>query len=483
MKTGLLQKSFFPSAGQLNRQYGLFCFTVMAIMGILYAAPAYALLYGPIGAQVPCPFDDGFTFLVVTCLQAAIEDATYRMLAEFSLIMEGPIGALIVFNISLFGVQAVMGVSEINKKALALVIKIGCVLVFADNLGGFAPDVFAIMVEAQKLVIDNIGYTGNFECEVTAAAASAFFNSAIWLKMDCLLDKLFQFEQPAMLFNAIFALISAALFSGSVGVMVFFMGLTALLNVLGFVFYAVWIFILAYIYVGFLIVISPLIVPLLLLGVTAESFGRWLDNVIAGIAIPVFVFAYLTLTLPLLDYVIFTAPESLEEVLGDDYTLWYRNEQQWCSQQVGTDQDDYQNVPNLGFDYITGPLKSILTPMMSGNTDLCATFGTSSLDFFEDHIPMMMKILDSLIKLLVVAYLLGSMMKQMPNVGAAIFHGGFGLLDRDGLPFSSALRGGLQEARTSMTRAVGSLGNGGGGAGFLSQGLPGASKGIQGLFK
>lgn len=459
------------------------CFVLLALLlALVAAAPAYALIYNTPAGPVPCPHDQGFTFLVVTCLQAAIEDATYRMLAEFSDIMWAPICALITLQISLFGVQAVMGVDEIPKRMYALIIKIGCVLLFADNLGGFAPDVFDIMTEAQALVINTIGYTDDIECDVTAAAASVFFNSAIWMKMDCVLNKLFQFEEPLMMYNAIFSIISAALFSGSVGVMVFFMGITMLLNVLGYVFFAVYMFVVSYLYVGFLIVISPLLIPMLLVGVSAAMYQRWLYNLVAGIAIPVFIFAYLAITLPVLNFSIFHANGSLEEVLGDDYSRWYRNEQQWCSQQVGTDPDNYRNVPNYGYDYINGPLRNILSPILSGNTDMCAMFGTSSLDFLEEHVPMLMKILDAVIRILITAYLLTTLLKQMPGVAAAIFGGGFGLrmIAAEGLPFSSAMKGGMQEARSSMTGTVNKLG---GTQGFFSQGLPGAAKGVSGIFK
>lgn len=455
---------------------------VATLAALACAAPAYALMYGPIGAPVACPYDDGFTFLVVTCLQAAIEDATYRLLADFSDIMWEPIAALITLQISLFGVHAVMGSSEINKRFFALLLKIGCVVLFADNLGGFAPTIFGIMEEAQRIIIENIGYTGDMECDA-AAAAAAFYNSEVWVKMDCILNKLFQYEEPLLLYNAIFALISSALFSGSMGVAVFFMGITMLLNVLGFVFYAVYIFIVAYMYVGFLIIISPLLVPLLLVGVSVGTYERWLYNMMGGIAIPVFVFAYLTITLPVLDHSIFGAAGSLQEVLGDELYEWYRNEQQWCSQQIGTDRDNYRNVPATGgFDYITGPLKNIVTPILSGNTDYCATFGTSSLDFLEDHVEMLMKILDAVLRILITAYLLTTLLKQMPTVAAQIFRGGFGLakLGMDGLPFESAMRGGMQEGKASMTKAVHGMS---GTSGFFSQGLSGATKGISGIFR
>ncbi len=468
---------------RLNRTYILFSAIALGVLVACYALPSYALMYFNGVSNVPCPFTEGFTFLVVTCLQQAIIDATMVFLAEFSEAMYSTVIALIVFQVTLFGVQAVMGVSEITKKAWALLLKIGVVLTFGYELGGFAPNIFAIMEEVQAVVVDSIGFTGDMECEVTAAVAGAFTNSAVWLRMDCIIDKLFKFSEPLLLFNAIFAMLSAALFSGTLGVAVFFMGITALLNVLGFVFYAVYIFILSYVYVGFLIAISPLLIPLMLVGVNLGMYERWLSNVIAGMGIPVFVFAYLALTLPILDYVVFVDPESLNQVLGDDYSLWYRNEQQWCSQQVGTDYDNYQkdnysNVPRIGgYDHVTGPLKNILTPMMSGNADYCAMFGTSSLDFYEKHIPMLMGIIDSLIKMLVVAYLLGAMMKKMAFLGASVFQGGFQLASAGagGMMFESALRGGMQEARASMTQVVGGQR---GGAGFMSGGLAGAIRGF-----
>ena len=123
---------------------------VIGIIGVLFSVPAFALAFGPIGAfgiGTICPMlgVPSFTFIIVTCLQLAIETSTMAWLANVSNFMEGPIAALITLQVSLFGVQAVMGSSEINKKFFSLLLKIGCVVLFADNLGGFAPDVFGIM--------------------------------------------------------------------------------------------------------------------------------------------------------------------------------------------------------------------------------------------------------------------------------------------------------------------------------------------------
>lgn len=447
----------------------LFLLVLIAAMG--YGGSAYALMYGG-GIPIPCPVISPFqyTFMVVTCLQLAIEDVTLTMLAGFSAVMWGPIGALITFQITMFGIQAVMGSSEINKKFYSLLLKIGCVVLFADNLGGFAPDVFDIMEEAQMVVVSGLGWAPSPLClpAVALGAASPFFNSAIWLQLDCFIDQIFMFGMPMMMYNSIFAFISAALFSGSVGVMVFFVGIIMLLCFLGFVFQAVYIFICSYLYVGFLIVLSPLLIPMMLVGVSASMYEKWLNNILGGIAIPVLVYLVLIFSLPLIT----GALQPLQDLLGTDYSPWYRNEQQWCSQQVGTDDaavGNYDNVPGSG-GWLNQPYaQNLLNPMLKGSTDYCAAFNTSSVDFLGKHVEMMMGVLDTLIHIFVPLYLLMKVMTIMPAVAAVMFQGGWNLanLAQQGLPFSSAMRGGMQDARNSMTR----------GMGLLNRGLPGGAAG------
>lgn len=460
---------------RLHKDFASFLIVAVVVMAAFYAFPAFALSYMDGGNLVTCPVNDWLVYTVVNCLQTAITAATITFLAAFSDVMYEPILALITLQVTLFGVQAAMGVAEIEKKAWALVIKIGVVLLFGQNLGGFAPDVFAIMEELIGTLLGIVG-TGNIQCDAIGAVGAAFASDLVWVKIDCLLDVLFKWGDPGQLFNGIFAFSSASLFSGSIGVMVFMMTLLALLNMLFFCFYAAYIYILSVIFVGFLIVMSPLLFPLLLVGVSVSVFERWLQNLLAGMAIPVFVVLFLVLMMPLLDDVITDNQESITQVLGPDYTNWYRNSQQWCSQQVGTDYDgyktdNYMNIPDRTIDHVLGPLKNILTPMMSGNTDYCAPVSTNSVDFYDKQVETLMDISDSMILLLVTAYLLTALMKQMATLGASIFNGGFMIagLGQEGMFFESALRGGAHKGNSS----IGMVGGNKSGLGFVSNGVSG----------
>ena len=85
------------------------------------------------------------------------------------------------------------------------------------------------------------------------------------------------------------------------GVMCFFIGVAALLSLIFFVLRAVFVFLVSYMQIGFLIIISPLIIPLLLFGPTTPAFETWFRNLLAAIAMPGLVFAYLCIMMPVLD--------------------------------------------------------------------------------------------------------------------------------------------------------------------------------------
>lgn len=451
------------------RDYHRAFFLAAGLLVAFYAMPAFALSYIDGNNVVTCPRDeeDGYIYTVVTCLQEAITSATIVFLSEFSDAMYSVILALITFQVTLFGVQATMGVAEVEKKAVALLIKIGVVLTFGQNLGGFAPDVFDIMQEAIDLIVGLAVDPESLTCEAAQSADSSLFAyDGVWRKMDCLLEPLFRILEPEKLFNSIYGLAGSAFSSGSLGVMVFLTAAMALLNILLFAYYAAYMYVLSLIYVGFLIILSPLLMPFLLVGVNIGIFEKWLHSLLAGMAIPVFVMVFLVLVYPALDKVINQHDESIGKVLGDDYTSYYRNPQQWCSQQVGTDydgyvKDNYKDIPEKTIDHVMGPLKNILTPMMSGNTDYCSPLETPSVDFREGHVAKLMDIADSMILLLVTAYLFNAIMKQMATLGASIFGGGFQIaaLGEEGLFLESALRGGMKKGG-SAPRMIG--GNKGG---------------------
>jgi type IV secretory pathway VirB6-like protein len=453
-------------------------FVVATLLAIATALPAWAISYFDGYTAVTCPYDEGFTFQIVVCFQTAVVVMTVVFLAQFSLAMQGIVLAVIALQVTLHGVQMASGTGEVKEKSMALLLKIAFVLAFSNNLAGFAPDVFDIMEEAQDMVIGAIGTPSVSQCDLAASAATPFSGSDLWISLDCILDKLLKFSQPLLMYNSALALLSTALFSGSIGVMVFFAGIGALMGLLGYVFYAVYIFVISYLFVAFLIIISPLMVPLILVGASVGMFEIWLRNIIAGMAIPLFVFAYLAITMPLLDHTVFQDDESIQKVLVEDYSPWYRNRQQACSQRVGTDPDNYKNVPATGgYDYIGGPLRNILTPMMSGSTDYCALFGFNSLDFGEKHVQKLMDIADALIRILFVAYILSALMKQMASLGAGIFGAGTQIASvaAEGLPFESALRRGMGGAQNTTTKMIGGTSTG---KGLMNGGLIGALRGL-----
>ncbi|GEM_PF-2282779 len=445
---------------------------ILLLMFLLNSAlPAYAFDYYEVDdsgtyTKTECPTQAGssYTRKVVNCAQKSIESATETFLSKFTDVMKPVTMAFSTLVIALLGIRLMNGEHEIEKKATALLIKLAAMWFFAFGLGGYAPAIFKIMTSMQTFILDIEMGTDTFQCQMPDG--SALLDS--WQKMDCIIGKLFGFGGGFTMVNSMLGIMSAVLFSGSMGVMLFFMGITALISVLMFAFRAVYIVIAAYLYVGFLITLSPLFVPLMMLGITSNVYSKWLSNLIGSMAKPVLLFVFLMISLPILDNVLFSKENSysLQSVVDKynitEFSSALQQSAQLFSLQTPTKTGGDGQKTVYGDDKYTKAgekqITDILNPALNGKMDIGSLFKPQTVDFSQlkdkDGKPVktsevMKDLTRSMLTVWVTVWLLANLLDAVITVSTGIFGGGSALRQVAGkMPFEKSIGGvigGLQQ--------------------------------------
>jgi TrbL/VirB6 plasmid conjugal transfer protein len=465
-------------------------FSVLLLAGMLLAVDglythAYALEFtSPLG-NVDCNTgDSSFAVKVVFCVKMAVFATTELFLAQVSEMMIPIISAVMLLTITLLGVRIATGERDPQKMVLGTLLKFGAVWLFADNFGaalngGLTDDVFATMEQLQATVITALYTSGTCVLGTSGLSGSYLIPTtfAPWEYIDCIFDYIFGFGLQATIASSIFGFIGSTFFSGTMGMMVFFLGIALVVALGMFAFRTVYIVLMSYIYVGLMIALSPIFIPLLMFKLTEQAFLKWLWNLIGGMAQPFFVVAYLAFAMPLLDAFVFDAgsEKSLVSTLGqgEEITKKYRLAAPVCEVSSPSDFDFFDDLPT---NRIIG---NILNPMDSGAMDWCGMFDFSKVDLGQEHIQELWKIGMSLVRILAVAFLILTIAGQIPILAAYVVGGGNALANSASAPilFESAIRGGLRNSMNTLSKGINGnpLFGGSSGAGSLMRGgVPGA---------
>lgn len=410
---------------------------LVLLLGVFASSDALALQYYNGGGWTRCPLSGSFTGLVVECIRLSVDTVTTQFLAAFSEIMVPIIAAMLSLSMLLYGVQILMGEPEIFKVGLKMLIRNGAVMWFAVNLGGFAPLVMESVTYLLGIVTDSINNVGIvFSCPISASSviagliSSATGTSLIWNRLDCIIEKLFGVGAGTAITASMFGMIYSLIFAGTFGVAAFALGMSTLLSLMFFVFRVVYGFILSYLYVGFLIAISPLMVPMLIFpNITGSMFDKWWKSLLSAVMMPAMLMAYLAIAVTIIDAALFTSNVALGKVITDDQIIKaYRKKQQFCQWQTAADRSTFKNhVPEgqAPQDYITGQQKNFLVPMLSGAFDMCEYFDAPTLDFARNGRTHTQVLLDITLGLFI-AYIVIGMVVGMFSAFSSVITGIFG---------------------------------------------------------
>jgi hypothetical protein len=311
------------------------------LLGLVVLAcpqPAYAYTFRWVDTTSPftgrvCPIDEigdyfdyqtnmrryGLTERIILCVKETVLFATNTLLLPaVSTYMAGTINICITLAILLWGILMVTGKTSAPVRDVFLLgMKAGGVLMFTANFNGWFPLMLDVMESMLNIVTSYVTYSASLNCPNVTSVD----NMVVWERVDCAMQTLLGGIFPITiggglsgqktLFLGITGFLVASLYSGTVGVIIAAFGFWIVINFLWTLARALYVFICAYIAFAFMVLISPLFIPMILFRVTKAYFEKWLKLTMGFILQPIFLFAYLAMLLAAFDVVVYTGPRSL----------------------------------------------------------------------------------------------------------------------------------------------------------------------------
>jgi hypothetical protein len=231
------------------------CFTLLA--GCFWTSQAHAQAGVDLATCAAgwTPFGNQFTGPIVQCVQSSVKSAVAGAMTGMSNYFRSTTAALFILAVVMHGAQMLSGFRGQNARGLVFDTMDE---ITADALGGYSP----------WLMIDNIlGTLMGF------APGVALTQGLVWLGV---------------------GLVSGtANFGAASAIIVFFIELIL------FFIEIMYVYLTAYIVVAFLLILSPMFVPMIIFQVSERYFRKWLDNILGAMLVPVFVFGLLSVALQL----------------------------------------------------------------------------------------------------------------------------------------------------------------------------------------
>lgn len=273
------------------------------------------------GQYVFCPDYPGLTNRVVMCVGQTIVATVQSFLYNYD--QDSPqmhneivvtVNVACVLAVIIYGLMLFLGRADLAlREGVLLAIKIG-VVVLLVNQGGFA-HFFPYLIGSIDFLASSVhGFAtdrgahmpGNGYC------SDAALRQFVWYRVDCTLNYLVGGILPgSTIGGGIIGFFVAALFSGTVGIAIFIMGMGIVLVLLKSLVQAIFVLLAAYLSLAVLSLIAPLMVPMILFRYTFGYFDKWVRLMFGVMIQPIFLFAYLNMFLLMIDVTLFTGKYSV----------------------------------------------------------------------------------------------------------------------------------------------------------------------------
>lgn len=439
------------------------CLVALLCIGgpALAAAPS---TYTPPSGTTPsgdindCTSSSGYaeneiTSRIVYCVSSVIYESIFTIMNDLQIYIYDTMLLCFALSCAFYGMRILGGEPQVMAKTVGALVRWGVLITFFNYLGAVAYYAFAITDWLVSLVVPG-GYTP-------------------WQHIDEFLGKLLGFAPGLTMVNGVAGIIFAMALSGTHGFSAFGVGLIALYNLMMFILEVVYTYLAALLVIAFMMVISPLIVPLAIFNYTERYFTKWVQNIVGAMLVPMFLFGFLSMTLNYFDILISDALSAFSNDVNDasgnpDFARFWREAQPMLSttyvgdpntaerqrNDVNTDRPagnrEIPLVPGIGTE---------INPNMRAGMDIntAITFGTS----YNPN--QLQRILFSFLAIFIYSLLLLGLVRKMPGIAAAVAKTSVQINMFGDVSFRQA--------------AAGAINNVGTGAGVLAAGLAGSSIG------
>ncbi len=445
---------------------GLMCGWMIFASSVALAAQAQPKQPGPItkpqvgnmNSNENCrsQYDGKLLAVIVPCIRDSIQEATEYITDQFDEFLKAGATAFAVLVVTIFGVKGMTQEGDVKKDGFILLMKIGLMFLFINNFGGYIPAAFNSVQEGVEIVTSTLG-TGNYECDM-----SGFQGEMPWAYLDCVLGTLFGFAPNMILGSSVFGVLGSALWSGQFGAMLFAGGMFIFFFLLRLILRAVYTYLMALIILGFLIIISPVLIPLLMLGATFQYFEHWMRATISVMLQPVIMLAYLTLSFSVLDQMMFDDDKGLaKEMPPEEVEKMWQQKAPHSSKVVSNEGElVYEKVYN-NYDPNADHTLNSTTPNMGDAADINSIFNELyTMNLGDERTKKGQDIFITMAALALMVYLLDSMLENILRIAQIVLGGGFALGQAvDNNPLERGLDRIEKQAPATFQQATSSIGN------------------------
>lgn len=410
------------------------------------------------GSNCHDKYDGKFLAVIVPCITEEVKKTTIKMTEEFSRALKTPAYAFLTLVVAVFGVKIVMNEGDPKKDTFILLIKIAFAVFFMNTLGGFIPAVYGTLEEGVRITSSAMD-TGHIQCDDVEGIKP-------WSYIDCIVGKIFGFAAGVHVGASIIGLLGSAAWSGQFGTVFFIAATMTLFFLMKLVIRTTYTYLMCAVVLGFMLFLSPLLIPLIWMPATQQYFDRWLNIVVATVVLPAIIMAFATLSFIIVDKVAFDkdvgvlthlAPDEVEEMrearasanasrLSSNSPLANRAVGQTFTARDAEARSEYEPM----------------TPFLSGSSDPNALNRLYTMDFRSDEVGKVGQFTFGFMALLLVSYVLLAVMDQILKLSQIMLGGGY-FLDSaiTDNPFENALTR-TYEATNSSFAAAGARGLGAG---------------------
>ena len=292
----------------------------------------------------------GLTNHIAGCILNSVDHAAHQFYAQFFPYVSRAVLAVTLLGVILYGVMIAAGMIEnVGRDTIIFFIKVAAVSFFVQNSDYMYTTVYGIMndtaTEVVSMVPTNSSADGtvNFDqltCLGNMTSASVQSGKAPtgpWLAIDCLIDTVIGIKVPnangqtnsdasatnkkislqrSGVSRGLIYFFSSCLTSSTVGMIIGAIGFLFLWSLIALTIKTLLAYISGFLGVTFLIIISPLFIPLVLLPgeVPKQYFGKWLELVIGLALQPILMLIFIILFISAVDLAMFSG----------DYSIMYR---------------------------------------------------------------------------------------------------------------------------------------------------------------
>ncbi len=335
---------------------------VLAVMAItfltsdVYAQPIPQPQPQPVTqpALPSCENYAGLTHRMAGCIRDTVKNSATRFFDQFSPMLSKAIGATLTLGIIVYGIMLSFGmVEKVGRDTMMLLFKISAVAFFTANSAMIYTMVTDMMDGAASAVVtytppSSVKIDGETQVSQTVCMNSMLENMANnsskpalipWLGIDCMLDTIIGIKvapkqnavpeafggqwynkkydatnppesNPGMARGLIF-FFTSSMTTSIVGAVLAVIGFGFIFSLLLLIVRLFFIYMMGYLAVAFLCIISPLVIPLLMFPQTKQYFDKWVKLLISVALQPVLSLVFVIFSLTVMDLVVYSGNYSL----------------------------------------------------------------------------------------------------------------------------------------------------------------------------